>query len=37
MPWPQPPAPGVFCGTPYHAAMREERLPRKPFIERDAQ
>lgn len=23
MPWPKPPAPGVFCATPYHAAMRE--------------
>jgi len=22
MPWPQPPAPGVFCATPYHSAMR---------------
>jgi len=25
MAWPQPPAPGVFCATPYHAAMREQR------------
>ena len=25
MPWPQPPAPGVFCATPYHAAMRDIR------------
>jgi len=23
MPWPKPPPPGVFCATPYHAAMRE--------------
>jgi polyphenol oxidase len=22
MPWPKPPAPGVFCATPYHSAMR---------------
>jgi YfiH family protein len=25
MPWPQPPPAGVFCGTPYHAAMRDAR------------
>src|SRR6478735_1367759 len=25
MPWPQPPAPGVFCATPYHSAMRAIR------------
>ena len=25
MPWPEPPAPGVFCATPYHAAMRAIR------------
>jgi hypothetical protein len=23
MPWPKPPPPGVFCATPYHAAMRD--------------
>jgi YfiH family protein len=23
MPWPEPPAPGVFCATPYRAALRE--------------
>jgi len=23
MRWPKPPPPGVFCATPYHAAMRE--------------
>lgn len=23
MPWPEPPPPGVFCATPYHAAMRD--------------
>ena len=23
MPWPKPPAPGVFCATPYHMAMRD--------------
>jgi YfiH family protein len=25
MPWPQPPPAGVFCATPYHAAMRDIR------------
>ena len=25
MRWPKPPPPGVFCATPYHAAMREAR------------
>jgi YfiH family protein len=25
MPWPKPPAPGVFCATPYHSAMRAIR------------
>ena len=23
MRWPRPPPPGVFCATPYHAAMRD--------------
>lgn len=30
-------AAAVIASFAYHAAMREERLPRKPFVERDAQ
>ena len=30
-------AAAIIASFAYHAAMREERLPRKPFVERDAQ